>query len=81
MATECKIVVVLETGGTQPCIECPHCLGVHVQLPLQVRIQYHNRVRGHVIYCKLCIDAECFVWIMITAVLVTIYGIKLKSSD
>ena len=30
MATDYKIVVVPDTGGTRPCIECPQCLGLQL---------------------------------------------------
>ena len=29
IATDYKIVVVPDTGGTRPCIECPQCLGLY----------------------------------------------------
>ena len=30
MVTDSKIVVVPDTGGTRPCIECPQCLGLQL---------------------------------------------------
>ena len=30
MATDYKIVVVPDTGGPRPCIECPQCLGLQL---------------------------------------------------
>ena len=30
MATDYKIVVVPDTGGTRPCIKCPQCLGLQL---------------------------------------------------
>ena len=30
MATDYKMVVVPDTGGTRPCIECPQCLGLQL---------------------------------------------------
>ena len=30
MATDYKIVVVPDTGGTRPCIECHQCLGLQL---------------------------------------------------
>ena len=36
MATDYKIVVVPDTGGTRPCIECPQCLGLQLLHVLRV---------------------------------------------
>ena len=30
MATDYKVVVVPDTEGTRPCIECPQCLGLQL---------------------------------------------------
>ena len=37
MATDYKIVVVPDTGGTRPCIKCPKCLGLQL-LPYSGKI-------------------------------------------
>ena len=31
-----RIVVVPDTGGTRPCIECPQCLGLQLLFTLHI---------------------------------------------
>ena len=45
MATDYKIVVVPDTGGTRPCIECPQCLGLQLLFVLFLNV-WDNSVHG-----------------------------------
>ena len=51
MATDYKIVVVPDTRGTRPCIECPQCLGLQL-LFVKVLVQYCN-IHMHAYFSSL----------------------------
>ena len=80
MATDYRIVVVPDTGGTRPCIECPQCLGlqllcthVHVYcIETTVQVKYMCRF-VHV----LCM-CECAGWYSVgrSSVVGTVTSIK-----
>ena len=47
MATDYKLVVVPDIGGTRPCIECPQCLGLQLLFVLWSSCLTTKQISGH----------------------------------
>ena len=54
MATDYKIVVVPDTGGTRPCIECPQCLGLQLLYVYNIHVHVHSVHE----YCSYCVELK-----------------------
>ena len=54
MVTECKIVILTGTGGTQPSIQCPQCLGITANYIITYLRTFRENLPGHFKFKEYC---------------------------